>query len=78
MVAQEFCGLSGALLSFLKFFFLMWTIFKVFIEFVTIVLLFYTLFFFVHKECGILLPLWLSGKESSSSTEDEGSIPRLG
>ena len=47
MVAQEFCGLSGALLSFLKFFFfffLMRTIFKVFIEFVTIVLL-YILFF---------------------------------
>ena len=49
MVAQEFCGLSGALLSFLKFFFffffLMWTNFKVFIEFVTIVVLFYILVF---------------------------------
>ena len=30
---------------FFRFLFLMWTIFKVFIEFVTILLLFYTLFF---------------------------------
>ena len=31
---------------FKDFFFLMWTIFKVFTEFVTILLLFYVLFFF--------------------------------
>ena len=35
----------------------MWTIFKVFIEFVTILLLFYVLFFFVFEACGILAPL---------------------
>ena len=34
--------------------FLMWTIFKVFIEFVTIFLLFYA--FFGHEACGILAP----------------------
>ena len=34
----------------------MWTIFKVFIEFVTILFLFYVLFFFGHKACGILAP----------------------
>ena len=57
----------------------MWTIFKVFVELVTILLPFYILFFFfVHKECGILLLWWLSGKESSSNAEDEGSIPWLG
>ena len=33
----------------------MWTIFKIFIEFVTILLLFY-LFFFNLKACGILVP----------------------
>ena len=32
--------------GYLKFFYLMWTIFKVFIEFVTILFLFYVLFFF--------------------------------
>ena len=36
---------------------LMWTIFKVFIEFVTILLLFYVFFwFFGHEACGILAP----------------------
>ena len=34
----------------------MWTIFKVFIEFVTILLLFYVLVFFGRKACGILAP----------------------
>ena len=34
----------------------MWTIFKVFIEFVTILLLFYVLFFWVCEACGILTP----------------------
>ena len=35
----------------------MWTIFKVFIEFVAILLLFYVLFgFFGPKTCGILAP----------------------
>ena len=32
----------------------MWTIFKAFIDFVTILLLFYVLVFFAHKACGIL------------------------
>ena len=34
----------------------MWTIFKVFIEFVTILLLFYVLVFWLPKACGILAP----------------------
>ena len=37
------------------FFFLMWTIFKVLIEFVTILLLFYILVL-GHKVCGIFAP----------------------
>ena len=39
-----------------RFFFLMWTIFKVFIELVTVLLQFYVLGFFGHKACGILAP----------------------
>ena len=34
----------------------MWTIFKVFIEFVTILLLSYMFWFFGLKACGILAP----------------------
>ena len=34
----------------------MWTILKVFIEFITTLLLFYALVFFDHKACGILAP----------------------
>ena len=34
----------------------MWTIFNVFIEFVTVLLLFYTLVLFVHKAREILAP----------------------
>ena len=34
----------------------MWTVFKVFIEFVTILLLFYVLVFFGHNACEILAP----------------------
>ena len=34
----------------------MWTILKVFIEFVTILLLFYVLVFFGREACGILDP----------------------
>ena len=51
----------GILCIFLKFFFfLMWTIFKVFIEFVTILLLFYVLVF------------WLRGTwDLSSLTRDQ-------
>ena len=37
----------------LRFFFLMWTIFKVFIEFVAILLLLYVLIFAGHKACRI-------------------------
>ena len=36
--------------------FLMWTIFKVFIEFVTILLLFYVFCFSGPEACGILAP----------------------
>ena len=38
------------------FFFLMWIILKAFIEFVTILLLFYVFWFFGHKACGISAP----------------------
>ena len=38
------------------FFVLMWTIFKVFIECVTVLLLLFMLCFFGHKACGILAP----------------------
>ena len=34
----------------------MWTVFKVFVEFVTILLLFYIFWFFDTKACGILVP----------------------
>ena len=34
----------------------MWAIFKVFVEFVTLLLLFYALVFFDPKACGILVP----------------------
>ena len=34
----------------------MWTIFRVFIEFVIVLLLFFVLFFFGPKACGILAP----------------------
>ena len=34
----------------------MWTIFKVFIKFVTILLLFYVFWFFGPEACGILAP----------------------
>ena len=36
--------------------FLMWTVFKVFTEFVTILLLFYIFGFFGQEACGILAP----------------------
>ena len=36
-----------------KFFFSMWAIFQLIIEFVTILLLFYVFVFFGHKVCGI-------------------------
>ena len=41
------------------FIFLMWTIFKVFTEFVTILLLFYVLFIGL-KACGLLAPSFFS------------------
>ena len=46
--------LETLLLSILFFFFLMWTIFKVFIEFVTILFPFHILDFFGREACGIL------------------------
>ena len=42
----------------------MWTIFKVFIEFDTILFLFYVLPFLSHEACGILAPQ--TGNESTS------------
>ena len=52
------------LFLFLDFFFLMWTVFKVFTEFVTILLLFYVLVF------------WLQGMwELSSPTRDQTCTP---
>ena len=48
------------ILFFLRFFFLMWTIFKVFIEFVTILLPFYVLvYWFMVMVIGIML--WFIG-----------------
>ena len=47
--------LNFILFPFLKIL-LVWTIFKVFIEFVTILLLFYVLFLFGHEAWGILAP----------------------
>ena len=46
--------LYSGLCFFFFFSFLMWTIFKAFIEFVTILLVFYDLFFFGCEACGIL------------------------
>ena len=47
---------KGFLLLFLKFFFPLWTIFEVFIEFVTILLLSYVLLFLARKHVGSSLP----------------------
>ena len=41
----------------LTFFFWIQTIFKVYVEFVTILLVFYILFFYGPEDCGILAPL---------------------
>ena len=46
----------------------MWTIFKVFIEFVTIWFLFYVFFFFGHKACEVLAP-WLGIETIYSALE---------
>ena len=51
--------IAGMMIQFIAFSFLrflMWTISKVFIEFVTILLLFYVLTFFGCKASGILAP----------------------
>ena len=48
----------------------MWTILKVFIEFVTILFLFYVLYFFYLKACGVLVP-WLGVKPALPALEDE-------
>ena len=42
--------------------------FKAFIEFATILFLFYVLFFFGHKACGILVP-WMGTEPASSALE---------
>ena len=51
-------GLPSSFCFFVCFirFFLMWAIFKVFIKFVTIFILFYVLVFWGYKACGILTP----------------------
>ena len=46
----------------------MWTIFEVFIEFVTTLLLFFMLWFFGHEACGILAP-WPGIKPTLSAFE---------
>ena len=50
-----------------SFFFLMWTIFKVCIEFVTILLLFYALVFWPPRHVG-RQPLMIRGSTHTSST----------
>ena len=52
---MEQYGLTSYFIIFFKIFF-MWIVFKVFIEFVTVLLWFYVLFFFSCKSCGILAP----------------------
>ena len=56
LLPSVFPLLVAHLFFFKFFFFLMWTIFKGFIEFVAILLQFYFLFFFGHEACGILAP----------------------
>ena len=51
------------------FFFWMWTIFKVLIEFVTILFLFY-IWFFGHEACGLLVP-WPGIKPAHPALEGE-------
>ena len=53
---MDMTHLCSTNIFFLIFFFLMWTIFKVFIEFDILLHLFYVLSFFGHKACGILAP----------------------
>lgn len=48
----------------------MWTIFKVFNEFVTVLFLFYVLFFYEHEACGILAP-WPGIKPAPPALEIE-------
>ena len=48
-------GFFSTSFFFKDFFFLMWTIYKVFIEFVTILLLFFMFWFFGNEACGILV-----------------------
>ena len=49
------CSVFNTVL-FLRFFFLMWTILKVFIEFVTKLLLLFMFWFFGIQACGLLAP----------------------
>ena len=49
---------------------LMWTIFKVFVEFVPILLLFYVLIFWGCKACGILVP-WPGIEPAPPALEDK-------
>ena len=62
--------------NFFKIFFLMWTIFKVFIKFVTMLPLFYILVFW-PEVCGIF-PGGSDGKASACNAGDPGLIPGLG
>ena len=67
-------GCQLDLLGFFKFFFLMWTIFKDSIEFVTLLLLFYV-GFFGCKACGILAP---QSRIEPTSPALEGRVPTTG
>ena len=55
---------------FLRIFFFMWTSFKGFIEFVTILLMFYVFGFFGHEACRILTP-WPGLQPASPALEGE-------
>ena len=73
MVAQcEFTKYHWTMHFFLKILFLMWTILKVFIECVTILLLFFMFWFFGHKACRILVP-W-PGTELTPPCTERGSF----
>ena len=54
----------------------MWTTFKAFIEFITILLLFYVLFFFGCEVCVILVP-WIGIKPAPPALEREVLKTRL-
>ena len=58
----------------LDFFFLIWAIFKVLIEFVTILFLFLWFGFFVREACGTLAP-WPGIEPVTPALEGKGLTP---